>query len=93
MEEVMKLCKFKVKSTGHLFPLDMLRYDQCFPARPDDIMALEDITAERDNYESNSNKEYSIVLYTIRKSPTVERWQSFGWYVTEVLMSNGGSHE
>lgn len=70
---------FEVTGTGK-FPVDMLRYDCCWPAREgtDTRPILGD------------NDDGSLKVQTIRleshKEPTTRRWQSFGWRV-EILMA------
>ena len=78
----MKLIRFKVKGRFD-FPVDMLRYDACWPADVEATSHMEYSFKEpsREGYEvtlahwaANSNWE-----------PTHGRWASFGWNVTEVL--------
>lgn len=60
------------------FPLDMLRYDKCWPAREGDagsIAATLWVQADRDSRR--------IEMMGL-KVPTVGRWASFGWKVVEV---------
>ena len=49
------------------FPLDMLRYDMCWPCSSSDVAKM---GAE---YEPRS---IAIRSYS---APTIERWKSFGW--------------
>lgn len=68
---------FKVIGRG-IFPIDMLRYDQCAPYRTDDALAI------LDNNVSET-REIQLLRYSPNKnSPTKERWQSFGWIVEEM---------
>ena len=63
--------KFVVKGRGR-FPLDMLRYDCCYP------------TGEF--YPGKNNEESRLVemaaIFPKNWSPTDQRWRSFGWMVT-----------
>ncbi len=73
----MYLRRFTVRGSGE-FPLDMLRYDSCWPKTGHDVAALEDHTARRDvrlcKYAAN------------KRGPFFEagRWRSFGWEAWEV---------
>lgn len=75
----MWITRFKVQGSGSL-PLDMLRYDTCYPATQadvsqsqlDDSAPLREIELERLS-ESKSAAERL----------TFGRWQSFGWNVVE----------
>lgn len=64
---------FDVEGRGD-FPLDMLRYDLCWPATEDDsrLVAHAVRTADRP------------VRLRGLKLPTVARWASFGWKVAVV---------
>lgn len=71
-------------SGKYSFPLDMLRYDCCFPARSEDAsMILR--TQESDFFQSNP--VIRLVKYHETKVPilTDARWNSFGWSVGSVL--------
>lgn len=68
---------FTVAGTG-AFPFDMLRYDECWPAHPEDVrtMAME----TRDVRARDSRR--AVRLVTNRAlGPTIRRWESFGWKV------------
>ena len=58
----------KIYGAFHPFPLDMLRYNQCWPATQ---AGIESIMAQ-DGTEIEIN---GII------PPTVDRWSSFGWLV------------
>lgn len=60
---------FAVEGSGE-FPIDMLRYDRCWPAAEAQVPYL---TASR------SGRRH--VLLTGLQEPTQARWQSFGWRV------------
>lgn len=73
----MKTQYFSVKGFG-FFPLDMLRYDSCFPDTQEDVEKID-----------NSNMEVSGRSRTVklrrniprRIQPSIARWNSFGWGV------------
>jgi hypothetical protein len=64
---------FAVLGTGQ-FPLDMLRYDSCYPKSQDD-------TGEMERSFLPRNRDEHRVTLVGAKEPTVGRWQSFGWVV------------
>lgn len=63
------------------FPVDMLRYDACWPKTSDDATQL----AEAMRYvprRTNLDKVRQVKLVTnAAERPTVGRWESFGWKV------------
>jgi hypothetical protein len=69
---VVKLYKYKVMGKGS-FPTDMLRYDSCWPSKPEDA---EKILAP--------SKDATVVQVTSIKEPTHARWSSFGWSIGAV---------
>lgn len=68
-----KRYRYHVNGRG-LFPLDMLRYDACWPARQDDVVAM----------TAPGNPERGVRIES-EKAPTIGRWRSFGWTVTDVV--------
>jgi hypothetical protein len=61
------------------FPLDMLRYDGCWPAESEDVDKLDRLLNDT---EIRVTRRFYLTLATAKHgSPTVERWQSFGWDV------------
>lgn len=64
------------------FPVDMLRYDACYPAREVDAAAIAR-TFDRDAYAE------TIWLETYAPKITTERWESFGWRVQSGLSHRG----
>lgn len=67
--------EFTVRGSGK-FPVDMLRYDSCYPADSDSatMILLDD--------EEFSPRDVHLIM--VRKTrdecfPTVRRWGSFGW--------------
>ena len=65
--------QFQVKGSGY-FPVDMLRYDTCWPSTSDDAANL------TINHRDDLMLVRQIELNGIR-IPTVDRWLSFGWKV------------
>lgn len=58
-----------------IFPLDMLRYDRCWPAGPSDVAMV--------GYEINDLRVVSVRAYSENKNMpfTEARWASFGWHL------------
>ena len=73
---------FTVSGNGD-FPLDMLRYDSCFPLTTDDAS---NISRPRDERLSDTHRSVrlSIPAECNRNYPSEGRWSSFGWVVTDV---------
>ena len=67
----MKTHVFKVEGRG-TFPVDMLRYDQCWPATTDAAMSIVHL-------DYSKVREAEMVSH---RQPTPARWESFGWKVT-----------
>jgi len=69
--------QFTVKGKGS-FPLDMLRYDACFPNTQQDVANL-----DWDRGDRRIAREVTLVAYTSspRLIPTTARWSSFMWHV------------
>lgn len=64
---------FTVEGRGQ-FPLDMLRYDACYPADSDTVSQID--------AEDEPGKRRRVRLLTSRDTPpTSDRWSSFGWRV------------
>ncbi len=75
----MYITTFKV--TGNfIFPLDMLRYDACYPHTQVDV---ENIITEYT--PDNKGKHFTVELCRMHQDkgwkPTVGRWESFGYRV------------
>lgn len=66
-----KLYSYTVEG-HHRFPLDMLRYDRCWPAKQIDVSALD------------AHPGVRTVGVRSNQPPTVERWASFGWQVSNL---------
>lgn len=69
---------FKVRGAGGLpFPIDMLRYDQCFPVSSADASAIENAHTHLDPIEVGL-EHWGL---TQTWAPTSARWLSFLWHV------------
>jgi len=80
------LIRFKVipKSLINRFPIDMLRYDTCYPSTNSDSSAI------RWSFNPNAISNYSeigpielIHLGNKNWKPSFKKWESFGWKVIE----------
>lgn len=69
---------FTVTGMGH-FPLDMLRYDHCWPAYEREMYLI-------NNHEDPRSRSITIArrVDTKNEMPTIERWDSFGWTVSQI---------
>lgn len=75
IDPVRSLCEFTVEGRGS-FPIDMLRYDSCWPAREGtDSFGIEASLRPRSGRDKRK-----VTLVGLRE-PTVGRWESFGWKV------------
>lgn len=64
------------------FPMDMLRYDRCFPA------------SELDSSIANMDGHRALILCRRSESspdPTKGRWNSFGWDVIETYVESAAA--
>ena len=83
----MKIVKFIATGIG-AFPLDMLRYDHCWPSTSDSVSKMTD--------EGHRGIEMSMATSLgIRdarnavmdgNAVTVGRWNSFGWEISDVRL-------
>lgn len=69
---------YNVEGKG-AFPLDMLRYDLCWPATAG---GAQQISRSIDGLSTDLRLERTIMIKGL-KPPTVARWASFGWKVLE----------
>lgn len=70
--------RFTVIGRGK-FPIDMLRYDSCWPAKSEDART---ITATFDEpRDPRETFEIGLMQAAGYGEPTVARWDSFGWKV------------
>lgn len=65
---------FTVEGEDH-FPIDMLRWDECFPNSGDDSFKL--------GYEKNKRKVELGSYHEKSWNPSKERWNSFAWKIIE----------
>ena len=70
-----KWYQFTVRGTG-TFPLDMLRYDGCYPKETKDAL----------NIAEDCNMRTVTLIKPVdskNNTPTFDRWKSFGWTVID----------
>ena len=74
--------RFIVKGTGS-FPIDMLRYDQCFP--DDQESAAKIANSVYHSRMATQDGEICLAAWRlIGWEPTKKRWESFLWKVVEI---------
>lgn len=71
--------EFYVVGDG-IFPLDMLRYDNCFPASTDDCNRI-GLSILKPYKKTHTIKLVRLVDARGYNPPTEGRWASFGWEV------------
>lgn len=75
-----KITKFTVAGQ-FAFPVDMLRYDACYPATTEDAVEIGNSILPITR-RSNADRVFKVTLVTTAiNRPTVGRWESFGWKV------------
>lgn len=70
-----------VRGSGE-FPIDMLRYDGCFPLSEGDARLI------RDSFDGFAKKRTVVLLRPHgykHWQPSFKRWKSFGWEVVEAV--------
>ena len=60
------------------FPIDMLRYDACYPANP---AAVDGVAFDPGIRQMVGERKSRQVTLRSDREPTVGRWESFGWRV------------
>ena len=65
----------------NVFPVDMLRYDMCWPVTSEDAVTI-GAAIRRDRFGSADGTR-SVRLMTTEHPPTDGRWKSFGWTVSD----------
>jgi hypothetical protein len=77
----MSVYTFAVEGTG-AFPYDMLRWDRCFPKTQASAQAM---SCPRCGGKLRGKRKVELIkpVERISDSPTVARWESFGWTVVE----------
>jgi hypothetical protein len=84
----MFLHTFRVRGDGS-FPVDMLRYDSCFPATEGAASLIE--RSIRDGALSR-DREVTLHAWQHRDwTPTHGRWESFNWKIVEGTHVAGGA--
>lgn len=63
---------------GYGFPIDMLRYDLAWPHTEEDSGK---IAATYGPKSRTGPREIQVIMH---REPTIGRWASFGWTVTQV---------
>lgn len=63
-----------------MFPIDMLRYDACYPVSQEDAANLEEALRPV-RLRANPLGRITVKLRSQIGGPTPERWASFSWYV------------
>jgi hypothetical protein len=78
----MYMTRFNVKGTRH-FPIDMLRYDRCFPFSQDDANNLDDHT-------DPDPRRIGLAYFHSQQNnrPSGARWKSFGWIVEDDILTH-----
>lgn len=76
-DPVRKLYVFTVAGWGE-FPIDMLRYDSCWPHRESE----DSVAIGASHFPRASTVMRQVTLIGI-KAPTEGRWKSFGWSVLQ----------
>lgn len=63
------------------FPIDMLRYDECFPLTESDSGVI----AHTLEVSRRTTGPFEVQVGSYSRTPSNERWKSFGWKVKLVL--------
>lgn len=68
------------------FPLDMLRYDSCFPMRGEDVAAIQHSLQRPASDGAAAERRVLVVHYGTEAAPawSTERWESFGCRIESV---------
>lgn len=74
-----QIVHFTVEGRG-TFPVDMLRYDTCWPRSQEDTAKLERVSRRQ---HLRDDRPVRIALSSNGRPPTAARWASFGWKVIE----------
>lgn len=70
-----------VVETGFQFPIDMLRYDRCFPdSKLDSCLIILSLTGMRNPIKVKVGRYVRIKS----DKPTVKRWESFGCKISDI---------
>lgn len=74
------LIRFTVQGRSE-FPLDMLRYDHCWPVDSNDASEIGRAMREGYAVKEPISVRLTMVSYDKRSGPTAARWSSFLWSV------------
>jgi len=76
----MYVTEFTVTGDGY-FPIDMLRYDQCFPVTQHDVELI--------RLRHHGTVEIRLAQHhaTEQNRITNDRWESFGWFTLDIRSS------
>ena len=84
--EKMERVQFSVVGRGR-FPIDMLRYDACFPGTEEDALLIDRLLRDPEGFEGAL--QYCEVRLAAWQRPgwrpNADRWASFGWSTTRVF--------
>lgn len=72
------------------FPFDMLRYDGAWPTHESQTHKFEvpfSAIRSKEAYSEWRNEPRTVSITGI-KEPTIERWRTFGWTVSEPIRRN-----
>ena len=69
------------------FPLDMLRYDACYPDRQEDVAELHATLDVHELHGRLHAKQPFVVQLKSNHPPEPARWASFSWKVISVVKS------
>ncbi len=72
---------FTVEGKGH-FPIDMLRYDECFPNDQNSAAAI-----ANSQWGDGNVKIHLAAWQPKRWKPTEKRWESFLWKIIQTRVS------
>ncbi len=80
--EVFHVKQFTVEGMG-TFPIDMLRYDRCWPRTGADAAMVQE---EHRTAGGRATRHVDIVTHVRpgQSWPTIDRWRSYGWLVTMI---------
>jgi hypothetical protein len=69
-----RIYTWTVRGSGD-FPIDMLRYDQCWPQSEVGSAVI------HGSFRSRGLRLRTVNLSSLKRVPTTGRWKSFGWEV------------
>lgn len=82
----MRTYRFTVQGYGQ-FPLDMLRYDACWPDTGYDVAEIHaSFDPKMRTERARAKTPFKVTLSSGIMTPTAERWASFLWKVVGVCV-------